>query len=67
MMNSHIFLSDPQKPDAFTKISGDGLAPCVWELEVIYREKCAWVKHVLNSGSGPDFQGYLDDVYDGMV
>ena len=67
MMNTHIFLTDPAKPEVFTKISGDGLAPCVWELEVLYHEKCSWVSNVLQSESGPDFQSYLNNVYNDIV
>ena len=67
MMNTHIFLTDPSKPDSFTKISGDGLAPCVWELEVIYHEKRAWVSNVLKPEAGPDFLAYLDDQYNAVV
>jgi hypothetical protein len=67
MLNTHIFLTDPEKPDVFTKVSGDGLAPCVWELEVLYHEKNAWVSNVLRTASGPDFQGYLNDVYNDIV
>lgn len=67
MMNTHIFLTDPEKPDVFTKVSGDGLAPCVWEMEVLYHEKCAWVSNVLQPESGPNFQGYLNDVCNDIV
>jgi len=67
MMNTHIFLTDPLKPDIFTKISGDGLAPCVWELEVLYHEKGAWVSHILQPESGPNFQDYINDVYNDKI
>ena len=39
MLNTHIFLTAPKKPMDFTQISGNGLAPCIWELEVIYHER----------------------------
>ena len=28
-------ITNPEQPWEFTKISGDGLAPCIWELEII--------------------------------
>lgn len=62
MMNSHIFLSERDDLTAFTKISGDGLAPCIWELEVINHERVAWMKHILKKAPAPNYQDYFDDV-----
>ncbi|MGB0978034.1 MAG: hypothetical protein ACPGVV_01500 [Croceimicrobium sp.] len=67
MMNSHIFLSTYKKLDQFQKISGDGLAPCIWELEVINHERVSWTKHVLQAMPEPNFQAYADDIINKVV
>ncbi len=61
MMNTHIFLSKLNDPISFTKVSGDGLAPCIWELEIINHERISWMTHVLKSSSGPDYSNYIND------
>ncbi len=62
MLNTHIFLSNPNKPNQFKKISGDGLAPCIWELEVINHERLSWMKNVLQKEE-PDYPTYINDVF----
>ncbi len=62
MLNTNIFLTAPEKPNTFTKISGDGLGPCVWELEVMYHEGKSWTQNVLKQPNQPDFESYLKDV-----
>ena len=62
MLNTHIFMTAPEKPNEFTKISSDGLAPCVWELEVINHERISWTNNVLKQMSNPNYQKYLEDV-----
>lgn len=61
MLNTHIFLTDYDNLKAFKKISGDGLAPCVWELEIINHERISWIENVLKQGSNPKFEDYLND------
>lgn len=67
MLNTHIFLTDPKDVHHFVKISGDGLAPCIWELDVINHERLSWRKNILHHPSQPNYQAYLDDVYDDVV
>ena len=67
MLNTHIFLTDPKEPTIFTKISGDGLASCIWELQAIYHERNSWMNHILKQESDPNYQAYLEDVYNGIV
>lgn len=61
MLNTHIFFSDYQSEGNFKKISGDGLAPCVWELEVIYHEKKSWTENVLKKLPDADYDTYILD------
>jgi len=61
MLNTHVFISNHEQPHAFKKISGDGLAPCIWELEVINHERLSWLEHVLKQASSPDYETYIRD------
>ena len=62
MLNTHIFLTNPIKPSEFRRITGDGLAHGIWELEIISHESNAWTNHVLKKEINPDFNAYLKDV-----
>lgn len=66
MLNTHVFLSDIKEPANFQRISGGGLAPCIWELEVINYERSAWMKYVLQPDV-PDFERYWKDQYNGII
>lgn len=59
MLNTHIFFTEYDKPNTFTKVSGDGLAPCIWELEVINRERISWTNYVLKLEPNPNYKAYL--------
>ncbi|MEM7368101.1 MAG: hypothetical protein AAF587_05830 [Bacteroidota bacterium] len=67
MLNTHIFLTVPDSPTTFTKISGTGLSPCIWELEIINRERIAWMRHVLQRSPNPDYEAYLMDTFTGDI
>ncbi|MEO9510504.1 MAG: hypothetical protein ABJN84_16905 [Flavobacteriaceae bacterium] len=62
MLNTNIFMTNPEIPSAFTKISGKGLAPCVWELEIINHERVSWTKNILKQMTNPNYNQYLKDV-----
>lgn len=64
MLNTIIFKSNYDKLDEFEFISGKGLGPCVWELEVINHERLAWINHVLKNAPQPDFKSYLESTLD---
>lgn len=67
MLNTHIFFSDPNHPEKFQLISGDGLAPCIWELEVINHERNSWIANVLKKPDIPDYEQYLNDDFNGIL
>ena len=54
----------PEKPNEFERISGDGLAPCIWQLEIINHERISWTKNILKQNFNPNFEKYLDDTID---
>lgn len=62
MLNTNIFMTTLNKPDEFKKISGDGLAPCIWELEIINHERISWTKNILKQNTKPQYRAYLNDI-----
>ncbi len=64
MLNSNVFITAPGKPNEFLKISGDGLASCVWEGGIINHERISWINNVLKPAPNPDYDRYLADTVD---
>ena len=64
MLNTNIFITDHQQLNVFKKISGNGLAPCIWELEIINHERLSWMSHVLKQYENPDYESYLTHTID---
>jgi hypothetical protein len=67
MLNTHIFLTPKGESDHFKIISGDGLSPCIWELEVIDHERRSWLEYVLKRAPSPRYDEYLDQRYNGLI
>lgn len=67
MLNTHIFKTDYKNLNRFDKISGDGLAPCIWELEIINHERLSWINQVLKKPKNPDFREYLDATFSAIL
>jgi len=67
MLNTHVFISNPEQTRDFTRVSGNGLGPCVWEFEVINHERMAWIEHVLKRAPSPNYDAYLSDVFNGTI
>ncbi|QHI34669.1 hypothetical protein IMCC3317_00120 [Kordia antarctica] len=61
MLNTHVFLTEKIEEIEFTLISGDGIAPCIWELEIINFERLSWLKHILKQHENPNYTAYLED------
>lgn len=59
MLQHFVFLT-PNINSPFSLYSDSGVVTCVWELEVLWHERNAWVKHVLTANQ-PDFTAYLND------
>lgn len=65
MLNTNLFFTKPEFfekptiPIEFKKISGNGLAPCIWELEVINFERMSWIHNILKAEG--DLETYLND------
>ena len=61
----HFVFSAPIKsPTDFSPGPSNGTMACVWEMQVLWHERQAWVKHVMAKPELPDFEGYVNDVLD---
>lgn len=62
-----VYRSQKEKPDFFELISANGIVSCVWELGIIWHERNAWIKHVLNRLPQADIIGYLNSKINGEI
>lgn len=53
----HVFRSPLERPDALEEVGG--FAGTVWDLQVLWFERNAWVEKVLGNPHGPDVEAYL--------
>ena len=60
MLNTRIYFSSFNNYNTIKQISGAGLGPCIWELEVIHHEKITWTNDVLKRSHEPNFKSYLE-------
>lgn len=61
MLQQFVYLSNNIDPNEFKLYSDKGIITCVWELEIIWFERNAWVKHVLTNPANADFTSYLNE------
>lgn len=64
ILRHFLFRASHDAPTEFFPAPTDGSMACVWELEVLWHERKAWVRHVLSTPKDPFFEGYMDDVLD---
>jgi hypothetical protein len=62
-LHHHVFRSSLEKPLEITR-APHGLAACVFDLQVIWFERTAWVEKVLGNPKAPDVEAYLKKVLD---
>lgn len=67
MSQQHIYISSNRQPYKFELRSDKGLSVCVWEMAVLWHERNAWIKHVLQKATAPDFESYLNDQFNDDV
>ncbi len=59
MLQLFVYLASTENPDGFKLFSNNGIITCVWELEILWFERNAWIKHVLSKHENPDIKNYL--------
>jgi len=47
MLDHIVLLLDENQPNGYKRLEPNTIVTCVWELEVLYREKKFWIDHVL--------------------
>lgn len=62
MLQQAVFLAPSGQAPKFELYSDKGMISCVWELEIIWFERNAWVREVLKNAPNPRFDLYLSEV-----
>lgn len=64
MIETKIYYADFENPSEINpSIYKEKQLVCVWELEIVFHERKAWIKHVLSNAENPDFKSYQNDYY----
>ena len=64
MIETEIYFSNFESPNKITSsIYNPKQLVCIWELEVFYHERKAWIQHVLSKANHPDYKTYINDYY----
>lgn len=61
MIQLYAYLAKKENPTTFELFSDSGIVTCIWELEVIWHERKAWIKHILKQANTPNLRDYLKD------
>lgn len=62
MLQQFVYFSNYDEPGCFKLLSDKGVFSCVWEMAVIWFERNAWVKNVLEDPGNPcAFSNYLGE------
>lgn len=62
MLHHEVFYKSAITDLNWRSLDDPNIAACVWELEIIYAERNAWIKHVLKCALQPDIHGYLNSI-----
>jgi hypothetical protein len=58
-LHHKVFISPSDQPENLVPSPPDGTVACVWDLQLIWFERNAWVEKVLGNTKGPDLTAYL--------
>ncbi len=61
-LQRHVYRSAPGVPDELENVTAGGTAGTVWDLQILWFERNAWVEKVLGNPRGPDVELYLRKV-----
>jgi hypothetical protein len=54
MLRLYAYLAKSENPDKYELISDKGIVTCIWEMAVLWFERNAWVKFVLQDPDNPN-------------
>lgn len=58
-LQRHVYRSALETPEALHDVTATGISGTVWDLQILWFERNAWVEKVLGNPRGPDIQAYL--------
>lgn len=59
-LRHHVYRSPANRPGALESVTAAGVGGCVWDLQLLWFERNAWVEKVLANPRGPDLEAYLN-------
>lgn len=59
MLQHYVFFASNENETGFKSFADNSIITCVWELEVLWFERNAWVEYVLQNPDNPDIKAYL--------
>ncbi len=64
MIETNIYYADFKNPSEINpSIYKERQLVCIWELEIVWHERKAWIKHILSNSNNPNFIAYQKDIY----
>lgn len=64
MIETNIYYADFKNPaEVNESLYKEKQLVCIWELEIVWHERKAWIKHVLSKANNPDFKAYQKEYY----
>ncbi len=64
MIETKLFFASEDQPDKIeSSLFKSKQLVCIWELEVFYHERKAWIRHILSKPMAPNYQAYQNDYY----
>lgn len=64
MLETNIYYADFKNPSEINpSIYKEKQLVCIWELEIVWHERKAWIQHVLSNAENPDFVSYQNSYY----
>jgi hypothetical protein len=58
-LQRHVYRSPLESPEALHDVTATGISGTVWDLQILWFERNAWVEKVLGNARGPDIEMYL--------
>ena len=64
MIETNIYYASFENPSVINpSIYKEKQLVCIWELEIVWFERKAWIKHILSKSENPDFINYQKEFY----
>lgn len=63
MLRMFAYRSEKEEPKNYRDVTASGLSICVWDMQIHYHERNAYVRHILSDPENMNLTSYYEDVY----